>query len=184
MKSRLRAFQERAENAGWRIKMIPFHDPDKVLRVEASWIGWISLLAVLGFVAGVLITINSTAARFASEYGLPGEHGMALAIGSWMMAMFSIVLDRFIKTRGWKLVDARCVDRELQSAQRNEWYWRVVCEFSIDGKNYRVTPLIHEMFACSSQTSAVEFLAKRVRGDAGCRLLVNPKNPLQTKLIK
>lgn len=160
--------------------MIPYHNPEKIQFIETNWI---ALLGALGFLLGVLVMVNKSAAHWAEQYGLPHQCGMTIAIGGLALAILASVFAHFRKAAGWELVHARCVDRELRHVGMNEWRWRIVCEFWSDGNIVRVTPEIHGLTACSSQTSAEEFLNGRVLAEGSCRLLVNPKNPLQTKLV-
>lgn len=160
--------------------MIPYHDPEKLQFVETNWI---ALLGALGFLLGVLVTINKPVAHWAEQHGLPHQYGMTIAIGGLALATLASVFAHFRKAAGWELVHARCVDRELRHVGKNEWRWRILCEFRVDGQILRVTPEVHGLMACSSNASAEEFLNGRILAEGSCRLLVNPKNPLQTKLV-
>ena len=172
----LRQYQDEQQNAGWRIKIIPFDDPTKPMFVFNGF----AMLGAIGFCAGVFLIFSNRA-----ETGL----GLKIAVGSLAFALFGVWFKTRRQESGWQEVAGRCVDRELRKVLVEGgkgsgwgWYWRVVCEYEFNGQTLRVTPNVQWM-NCTSEANAMKFIQKRIAESGSCRLRINPNNPLQTKLL-
>jgi len=167
----LRRYQNEQENAGWRIKIIPFDNSTQPLVVFNG----LAFLGAIGFCAGLLI--------FFIGHTLVG---LKIAVGSWAFGLFGIYLKNRQQKSGWKIVIGICIDRELRKLTIADgghgWYWRVLCEYEDAGEKYQVTPNVQWM-NCLSEAGAQKFIKKRIAPDNSCRLQINRKNPRQAKLL-
>lgn len=173
----VRQFQDNQQNAGWRIEMIPFDDPFKPMMIQSNGI---AVAGALAFVAGF--------ALLAGNAGKYKTIGLGLAAGGFLAALLGLWFKARSSRRGWEVVTARCVDRELKKVQVFAnghsswgWLWRIVCEYEHLGKEVRVTPVVY-WSNFTSEESAVKFMDSHVSPDGECKLRINPKNLLQTEL--
>jgi hypothetical protein len=170
----LRQYQEKQQNAGWRIRLIPFDDKSKPMRYETNWF---ATAGAIGFIIPFILLISGHAKNV--------EMLLKIAIGSWLFGLFALWLKARFNRRGWEVGTANCVDRELQkvfTGKGNAWEWRIVCEYEFRGEKYRVTPSVNWM-SFSSEVAAHKFIAKRISAGDVCQLRINPRNPLQTELF-
>lgn len=173
----VRHFQDVRENAGWRIEMIPFDDPFKPMMVQTSGV---AVAGALAFVTGfALLAYNAN--KFKGV-------GLCLAAGGFLAALLGVWLKARNSRKGWEVVTARCVDRELKQVEifvngRSSWgwLWRIVCEYEYLGKEVRVTPTVY-WSNFTSEEAARKFIENHISSDGECKLHINPKNLLQTEL--
>jgi hypothetical protein len=170
MKSALHQFQNERLNAGWRIQVISHGGSGQSLMMKTNWL---ALLGALGFIAGIGLAMAKPEMKML---------GLKLAVGSWVFAMLGIWVQSRKQVAGWQITPARCVDRELQCVGPDQWYWRIVCDYEFEDVKYRVTPEV-QWRNCISKSSAETFLNEKISADGSCRLIFNPENPLQTKLL-
>lgn len=174
----IREFQDNRLNDGWRIKMIPFDDPTKPMRVETNWIAL--LFAAVFVVSGVFAVKGATSVAF------PG-----LAIG-FLGMLLSVWMKEKAKRADWIKMWVRCIDKEhrLLYVRANKgrgytWSWRWVCEFDYGGKVYRVTPrhlgITRVRRSPPPEEEAIQFDQKVNPGNQ-MELWINPNNPLQTEV--
>lgn len=177
-KEQIRQFQDERENAGWRIRTIPYDNPSKPMTVESNWI---ANVGAIGFIVGAVLLFRNP--------GKDTSLRLGLMVGSLLLAFFGIWFKPRRQRKNWEIETARCVDRELQRFRlpKNggwDWIWRIVCEYEFHGEKYRVTPDVHQWINLSSEEAAMKFIEKNISPDGECKLHVNPKNPLQTELVK
>jgi hypothetical protein len=198
---RLGALGNEMENAGWRIQMIPYEDPAHPTKRSwtgvATWSGMaraVPVVGVLGFIGGLaLATYNGDHTK--DSISKQTIWGLLFAVSSFG-AMFGIGwLKKCAESRDWDIAPARCVDRELRrvpmgrfstgvetGGRYSTWVCRILCQYEYQGKSYRVTPRI-SWSTFKSEASAREFLEVRISSEGGCRLRVDPNNPLRTELV-
>jgi hypothetical protein len=173
---------QRPSDSVWRIEKIP-HEDAKARGV----VSFLPAVGSVGFIIGfsmlllILFSRMRILARFAyAAMTLSAASLSVVFMGLWLMARQ--------KRRGWKVVDGRCVDRELKqvfSANGEHsgwvWDWRIVCEYELNGTTYRVTPEVG-WSTYATEKEAVQYLDKRISPTGGCKLNINPHIPLQAGL--
>lgn len=178
---RLRQFQHKEENVGWRIQMIPYDDVSKPMLINSRGIlTVVSLIGALGFMCGLAIATYGNREHIIS--------GLIVAVSSWVVALCAYWLKVRMVKLDWDFAPARCVDREVKKVRAPNvgggwtWMWRIVCEYEYLGIPYRVTPETYwRSFA--SEKAALKFLDERISPSGECTLRVDPKNPLRTELM-
>ncbi len=166
-KSSLRNYQDRMANTGWRIRLIPFDDSSKQMRIQTNWLG---LIGAGIFVGGIGFYFHTKDFRF-----------IYMALGGWVFGMAGVLLVAKFKRHKWVKTEALCVDREVQKGFKGKstfWAFRLLCKFAYEGENYSTTPAFWKDFG--SEQAINDFLGKKIHQDGKCFLYVNPKNPLQT----
>lgn len=184
--SKLRSAQDGARNAGWRIQHISWLEDGKVEIIPNTRITTVmGLGAMLGFLAAAALLVFRLVAV---------QTGIALALGSLLIGIFSRFLMARTMFRGWKRIDATCVDSEIseftetmmmsQGGTRtvNVWRVRVLCRFNFDGTDYETTPDISENLRFRSEAAAGKYLSKLIRPNQRCLLWIDAGNPLHTML--
>ena len=176
--SRIRQFQDQAQNEGWRIAMIPFDDSATMMRYETNWQGVVFMVIFL--VSAISFVVSEPADR--------GTAIMGIAVGLLGMPI-SIIIAMRRKYRGWVKLKARCLDHELQATRgikSSAWAWRWLCEFEFADKTYRVTPTYWLSWGPANDRSKQDAIAfgNKVMYDAGSiELWINPQNPLQAEVV-
>ena len=178
MKSRVREFQDRIRDQGWRIKWIPHEASNQTLAVKGNPV---TALGALGFVAGIALVLSTE-----------NRQWTALIVGGLIVMFGSLLYSARKKRADWVKLPARCIDREMGKGigrgGKPVWSFRILCEFEYDGREYRVTPthwlnVSYQTFAEDKGRSVVERELARVVGvDGMCWLYINPENPLQAEI--
>lgn len=179
---RLRRFQNKEENVGWRIQMIPYDDSSKPMVIDSRGIlTVVSIVGALGFICGLAI----------GTYG-NREHvalGLIVAGSSWVVALCSYWFKARMVRLDWDVARARCVDRELRKVWiagphggNWGWIWRIVCQYEYLGIPYHVTPMVYWANFISEE-AAIKYLDERISPNGECTLRVDLKNPLRTELM-
>ena len=176
---RLRNMQDRLRNAGWRIQWIPWWEPDKPEFVNQK--NPLSLIGIVIFI-GVFFWNNY------SFFGvtLTVSQEIAIALSGLGITFLGTILSAFQLQSGWKRIDAKCIDREIREYEKDpgditsSWGYRLVCMFSFDGNEYKVTPEPSTFGTFSSKQKVEKYLNGKISQSGYCQLWVNPKNPLQT----
>jgi hypothetical protein len=182
---RVRQLQNEQENAGWRIRMIPYGDTSKPMTISLGGVfAIVPVVGAFGFLGGLALATYD-----ARRYVGPG---VIVAGVSFLIMLCGVWLKARGERRGWDVALARCVDRELQQAlipsssghggSTRVWMWRIVCEYEYLGIPYRVTPEVY-WAGFNSEQAAQEFLQARISPSGECMLRVDPKNPLRTELL-
>ena len=109
-----------------------------------------------------------------------------IAIGGFLFSLLNLWIKARAPRRGWHVIKAICVDRELRGAytakgRGKTWAFRLICEFDVNEKHYKVTPAYWKTF--SSEAFLKRFLNRRIASDGACLLHVNLENPLQTEFV-
>lgn len=112
---------------------------------------------------------------------------IGLMAAGLLIALISLLLHGRRIRRDWIRVEAKCIDREIYEDfsytdgedTKKVWYFRLLCEFELNGRQYRVTPNFWRSFATKRGIS--NFLENNISSDGMCELHVNPSNPLQTE---
>ena len=175
-REKLRDVQDRTRNQGWRIEWIPWQDPGR-----AEYVHNTPLTLCTGFGGAALF--------FVSVYLLISGHaqGTALAVGlSGLVLIFAGRLyAAFNKQAGWIRLTAQCIDREIHEChfpskgnRKIVWEYRLLCTFTRNGSEYRVTPEASHTAGFRSQDLARKYLDERIGPDGTCRVWVDPGNPL------
>lgn len=179
---RLRQFQDKRENTGWRIQMIPYDGTSRPMMLDSGGVlSFISVAAVLGFLAGMALAVYDH-----ERYVKPG---LILGVSSWVVALLCYWLKARLVRLDWDVAQGRCVDRELRKVRMDGpdgggwgWFWRIVCQYEYLGIPYRVTPEVY-WANFNSEEAAMQYLDKRISPTGECTLRVDPKNPLRTELM-
>jgi hypothetical protein len=182
---RVRRLQNERENAGWRIRMIPYNDTSKPMTISLSGVAaFVPVAGALGFLVGLAMATYDQGEHKQAGLIVAGLSFLTMLAGVWLKARY--------ERQGWDVASARCVDRELQkilvpagagrAGSSWVWVWRIVCEFEYLGIPYRVTPAVH-WAGFGSEGAAISFLEARIAPSGECMLRVNPANPLQTELL-
>ena len=168
----IRSLGPKRTTVAWRIQEIPH------ARSEAK--GVASMLPAIGalvFIAGFALTI------------LNGGQGAGWAFASLILMFGGLWWHARKRRESWVVVPARCVDRELKQVMSAGgmhkgwvWQWRVVCDYRLEGREYRVTPLVC-WTTFRTEAAALKFLAKRISPSGECKLGVNPQSPLEAELL-
>jgi hypothetical protein len=151
---------------------------------------WLSALGVPVFILGMALGFLSS------------DHenlGLALAVGGLLTMCASVSLNAVLaksKRAAWPKVPARCTERQLQKRKyateggsTDGWVWRVVCEIDYGGKTQVVSPKVHWSDGGQADTpfwsekKAQQFIAQRISPQGGCKLRVNPQNPVEAELL-
>jgi hypothetical protein len=180
----IRQFQDRQQNVGWRIEMIPYDDLFKPMMVQTNGI---ALLGMAAFVGGIILVVRHRPVDLANDK--IARMALEVAIGGFFVALFGIWFKARKIRKNWEVVTARCVDRELRKIaimvkghSTWGWFWRIICEYNYLGKEVRVTPTVY-WSNFTSEEEANKFINSHISPDGECKLHINPKNPLQTELV-
>ena len=180
---RLRTIQDRLRNAGWRIQWIPWWEPDKPEIIKPK-----NPLAFIG-----IVIFLGAIFRFPWSYfdaPLSVKQQIALIVSGLVIIMLGIVSSAFQIQYGWKRINAQCIDREIREYEKepgditSQWGYRLLCVFSFEGKEYKVTPRPSDLTGFTSKRQVEKYLNKKINQNGYCQLWVNQKNPLQTVFHK
>jgi hypothetical protein len=186
-KSRIRAYQDWVDNRGWRIQRVYPGDPNRIrYHVGSVW----ALLGAGAFVLGLYLELTQPLSPPMLPHG-----GLMLALGGLVFTLLSIGFSARAKRKGWVLVRAGLVDRELRLATvRNgrAWCWRLLCRYELNGCAHEVTPGINQISRIvrgarrieKGRERAIEFLERCLIGEDEVALYVNPDRPLETELVR
>ncbi|MDI1302965.1 MAG: hypothetical protein PSX71_13755 [bacterium] len=178
----LREVQDKVRDEGWRIKWIPWQDAG---RVEQVYNTPLTLLSGFG---GAAVFVGAV-------WFMASGHAQWPVLVAALTGLLTIFLGRiyaaFNKQAGWIRVTARCIDRDLQErdypARGNVkvvWECRLLCEFSHDGREYRVTPEASRLAGCPSRQALAQYLQEKIQPDGLCTLWIDPENPLHAVFEK
>lgn len=171
--------QKFRNDCGWRIESIPFGSPGKPSK-SISFI--LSTLGLLAF--GCLVT--SVVMLFRTE----DPHYMILFAFGGISAFLLHLSNERLRRADWIQITAKCIDKEIKmrrimgsrgSVGNPVWDFRMLCEFVLDGQQYKVTPLYRKMF--NSEKEVNEFLSNTIDDSGNCILRVNPRNPLEADFV-
>jgi hypothetical protein len=183
LEKKLRKLQDNLRNAGWRIQHIPWQPEGKLEYYSpGSLLSWMLILVgFAGFFGGIPLLSKNIVST-------------PVGIGIMICGLLLLFSSRF--STGYRLyrkyvrVNAKCLDREVLEYEdpdsygslRKITYWapRILCEFSHNGKQYTVTPIIVKTVAFGTEESVNKFLDDRIDSNQNCTLWINPDNPLQT----
>ncbi|HBA60042.1 MAG TPA: hypothetical protein DCZ92_04330 [Elusimicrobia bacterium] len=177
----IRELQDGLRDAGWRIKWIAWQEtgrPEYVFNTPltlATGFGGAAL-----FLGSAYLAASGRAPASVMVWGIAG---IALIIAGRLYAARA-------KQIGWVAVEARCLDREareLRSSGRGAatvWEYRLLCSFSYDGREYKVTPEPSHTLAFSSEDKLNAYLAERITPGGTCALWIDPANPLHAVFDK
>lgn len=175
---KLKDLQQNNANRGWRIPYIA-HAKDGELETltPLNLPGWLALVGLAGIPTGFYIIVDTESLQ-------PGMIILALSV-VWTIAC--ILLRNRWRKRGWVQVQAQCIDKDikrlLNSGAGRAWDARILCEFEHDGATVRCTPRVY-WSTFKSEGLVMQFLEERIGSDGRCTLLINPKIPQQSQLIK
>jgi hypothetical protein len=144
-----------------------------------TWSAYVALLGVVTFFAGTGFSI------YEKEHHRSPFGALLIAIAGLGIAASSIKLRDYLLKRHWIEKKARCLDtevRHLYPGRDYSWDARVLCEYERNGEAVLCTPFL-SYIGFVTESSARECIAARIDRDGACRLLVNPKNPLEVQLV-
>ena len=140
------------------------------------------ILGILIFAGGTLLTTHSFV------------WGMIAMMAGLSILLLGIFTMNYFFYRTLLPMDAKVVDQEIRAIEevdnqhkpkwKTYWYARIVCEYQYAGQFWKVTPLIHSNKMFSSEAQLMKYLQDRIHKDKQCRIMINPRNPLQTVLHK
>lgn len=175
---KIRDAQDQIRDQGWRIESIPWQDAG---RPEFVYNTPLTLMTGLG----------GATLFFGSIYWLVAKDGQWPALLSGIAGLAIIFLGRLYasarKQAGWIGVTAQCIDLEQQERHYPHqgnikiiWEYRLLCAFTYNGREYRVTPESSHLAGFPSQERLQKYLDGRILSNGSCRLWIDPKNPLHT----
>lgn len=174
----LRSVQDKNRDAGWRIPWIPWQAPGQPETVYNTPLTTAVQLVGIALFPGGLVLL------FLSQSRSMGW--LAFSVLGWVLILLARVYAAWHKQRDWICIQAHCLDREIRlcrnayrSGASENWEIRLLCEFSLDGRTFRVTPEQSQISAFRSKEQAEKHLAKFILPNGVCRLWVRPGNPLQ-----
>jgi hypothetical protein len=181
--NRLRDFQDKVRDSGWRIKWIPWQEHG---RAEYIYNTPLTLFTGLG---GAALFLGSVVyLLFFKQFQWPI---LAIGLAGLVMIFLGRIYASFNKQTGWLQLTARCIDREIQERRypgkgniKIIWEYRLLCEFNYDGTEYRVTPETSHIAGFQSQDLAQRYLSERIRSDGTCKLWIDPRNLLHAVFDK
>ena len=109
---------------------------------------------------------------------------LIMMVGGLSLALFSLFFKARRVRRNWVRIPARVLEREIIKEEDSEgktWAFRLLCEFDLNGRTYRVTPGFWRTFA--TRWGINRFLDNRISDGGLCELFVNPESPDQTELV-
>ena len=180
---RLRNMQDRLRNSGWRIQWIPWWEPDKPEIIKPK-----NPLPFIGIVIFIGVFFWNNYSFFGVT--LTVVQIIAIAVSGLGISMLGIICSAFQLQSGWKRIDAHCIDREISEYEKepgditSSWGYRLICVFSFDGKECKVTPEPSTLVSFRSKQQVEKYLNGKINQNGYCKLWVNPKNPLQTVFHK
>jgi hypothetical protein len=110
---------------------------------------------------------------------------LLVAIAGLGIAASSIKLREYVLKRSWIEKKGRCLDSEMRNGfpgREYSWDARVLCEYEKDGAVVLCTPFLSHI-GFVTEGAALECISDRIDSDGACRLLINPKNPLEVQLL-
>ncbi len=175
--------QDRLRNSGLRIQWIPWWKPDKPEIINSK--NPLSLIGVVIFI-GVFFWNNY------SFFGvtLTVSQIIAVAVSGLGISMLGVISSAFQIQSGWKRIDAQCIDRDIREYEKvlgditSSWGYRLICVFSFEGNEYKVTPEPSNLIGFNSKQQVEKYLNEKINQHGNCQLWINPKNPLQTVFHK
>jgi hypothetical protein len=181
MKTKLRNWQDTALDDGWRIKFISHGVKGRPMTFGfETWSGYVALSGVITFLSGVGYSI------YEKEHHRTPFGALLIAIAGLAIAASSIKLRDYLLKRHWTEKKGRCLDseiRHLYPGRDYSWDARVLCEYENNGVAILCTPFL-SYIGFVNEASARESISKRIDSAGACRLLVNPKNPLEVLLLE
>jgi hypothetical protein len=140
-------------------------------------------LGLVGFISSLVFLLKNGGSPSFKAMALFGFSALIIIGGTWFFMM--------IERRGWKIVDARCFEKNLKqimspNGDMSGWVlvWRIRCKYEYLGKLYEVAPKVGWCeTAFASEKKALKFLKKRISSSHECKLRINPKDPHQAELI-
>ena len=95
------------------------------------------------------------------------------------------------KIKNWVVVDAVCVNQELNKMMSPNqdmsgwvWVWRIKCIYNYAGEKYEVFPKIGwATVGFKNEKSAKKYLAKKIAPNNKCKLRVNPNDLQEAELL-
>lgn len=183
---KLRNVQDRARNHGWRIQWIPWQEPGKP---EFIYNTKLTLLTGFGGAAMFLGGILYFAYQLQSPNTEPVDAVIAgaLPISGLVLIILGRIYAAIRKQMGWKEVNARCIDHEINQVYSNSdgvrsvsYDFRLLCTFPLKGQEYTVTPESSHNIAFKSEDGVKKYLGKHIDSTGKCILWVDPQNPLHT----
>lgn len=174
----LRNVQDQNRDAGWRIPWIPWQTPGRPETVYNT------PLTISVQLVGIALFLGGPGFLFLSQSRSMGW--LVFSVLGWALILFARVYAAWHKQRDWIYIEALCLDREIRLCRNacrpsasGVWEFRLLCEFSIAGKTFRVTPEQSRITAFRSKEEAEKHLEKFIMPNGSCRLWVRPGNPLQ-----
>lgn len=182
----LRQLQDRQQNEGWRIAMIPYAPSGKPATIHNTPLSLTLLgLGLLMFIGGVIAAIAVHPWAL-----LACPLGLAVMLSGRAIAQWQL-------TRNWVSITAHCRDIEIRKARTikpvighngrrthedvDVWVFRLLCEFTLNGEHYQVTPSTPPGFR--TEAALQTYVDQHVVSQP-CVLWVNPTNPRQCSLGK
>lgn len=183
--NRIRQLQDDIRNRGWRIHWIPWQEegkPEYIYNTPFSL--FTSFLGVSMFLGAIAYILYNRI-----DYDNAPKETIIL-ITTAILGLFVAILGRiyadYKMRKDWIELVARCVDREIAKTKDSDgdtvWVYRLLCEFDFQGKKYKVTPEIPNIF--NSEKKVREYLDKNISADGFCRLFIDPKNPFHAVFHK
>ena len=173
----LRNVQDDSINSGWRIKFISYAPKDTPIIIGfENWAGCLAGISIIGFLGGIIMSIKDQ-----------DSLGIYIALGSFLVCLFALVIKNFLLQKDWIFVRAKCLDREVTRVRsRNggpSYGSRILCEFNYNDVCIQCTPQV-TWITHSTEDNAHKFLNSQIDENGECILKVNPHNLKEANLVK
>ncbi len=180
IKSHISDYQRQRRDGGWRINTIPWWKAGDIQQSVSTLLS--KCIGLLGFV----FLLGPIALTFTQV--IPFEY-LPWAIVGVLLLFVATFFNTWDVYRKFVALDAKVVDYEVRevfaerpssnSPRIKVWAFRLVCDFTFEGKHYIATPDVREDFKTERQLLA--FFKQTISGrddNLRTRIFVDPKNPL------
>jgi hypothetical protein len=183
IENKLRDYQDRLRDEGWRIKWIPWQESGRPEYVYNTPLTMLTGLggAALFIGAAIWMVVSKTV-----EWPI-----FAAAMAGLVVVILGRLYAAFRKQYKWICINALCIDREIRQCSvvsegnmNYVWEYRVICKFTLNGKDYKVTPEASHVVSFNSADAAQDYLINKIKSDNKCLLWIDPENPLHAVFDK
>ena len=156
----------------WKIKYIPYQTKPTMVKNYGALVG------ASIFISGVFIP---------SMLGLHSHWILWICLLGLTVMFSSLLISGRSERKNWIKLEAYCIDSEIKQELSMDpeggktWNFRLICQYTFNGKTYRVTPDFWRSFA--TESGIKRFLEKNIHSNSTCQLYINPENPLQTEFV-
>jgi len=182
IRNNLRDLQGKIRDQGWRIKWIPWQEQDC-----AEYVYNTPLTIFTGFGGAAMFMGAALWLCFRQAQW----HVLVIGLAGLLMIFLGRLYAAFKKQANWLCLASRCIDQEIKERHfphkgnvKTVWEYRLLCTFSYNGSEFKVTPEASHVAGFQSQDLLGKYLNERIQPDGTCKLWVDPENPLHAVFDK